>query len=92
MLNFTEEERHRLDQIHKNQPDSVSADDAKLMIKWEKAITEAKTLSNQEVQNVQTEMQARLQIAQTQAQEASTTLQELKAAALARLERIDNGK
>ena len=91
MLGFTEQERHRIDQIYKNDLENMSSDDARLLIRWETALTEAKTLANQEVQNAQTEMQTRLQIAQEQAQEASAALQELKNAALSRLEMIENG-
>lgn len=89
---FTEEQKHTIDDICKRNFESLTADEVKLYADWQAALVldDAEFKAKQDA--IAAESAARIKALDSKAKTARKNLNDLKAAALARLERIDNGK
>lgn len=88
-MDFTHEEKERINQLYGNGFDGITPDDAELIGRWEawKAVTESEHQAKLEA--IRAEMQAKLEAVQIESAKALETLEALRQAALARLEGID---
>lgn len=89
---FTEEQKHTIDDICKRNFENLSAEEIKLYADWQVALAldDAEFKAKQEA--LAAESAARIKALESKAKTARKNLNDLKAAALTRLERIDNGK
>ena len=89
---FTYEQKQIIDDICKRNFENLTADEVKLYADWQAAIAlrDAEFQAKQDA--LAAESAARIKALESKAKTARKNLNELKAAALVRLERIDNGK
>ena len=89
---FTEEQKHTIDDICKRNFENLTQDEVKLYADWQAALAldDAEFKAKQDAFSA--ESAARIKALDSKAKTARKNLNDLKAAALARLERIDNGK
>lgn len=89
---FTYEQKQIIDDICKRNFENLTADEVKLYADWQAAIAlrDAEFQAKQDA--LAAESAARIKALDSKAKTARKNLNDLKAAALARLERIDNGK
>lgn len=89
---FTYEQKQIIDDICKRNFENLTADEVKLYADWQAAIAlrDAEFQAKQDA--LAAESAARIKALESKAKTARKNLNELKAAALMRLERIDNGK
>lgn len=91
-MDFTNEEKERINQLYGNDFKDITPEDAALVGRWEawKATNESEHQAKLDAIKAETEM--KLENARRESEQAMNNLEELKNAALARLEGIDNGK
>lgn len=89
-MEFTHEEIERINQLYGNDFKDITPNDAALIGRWEshKAVKNAELQAQLEA--IKEVSQARIAASKEQAENSKTALQELKEAALRRLEVIEN--
>lgn len=87
-MDFTNEEKERINQLYGNDFADITPDDAQLIARWEswKATQESEHMAK--LQAFETEAQAKVEDSKRLSDKAMENLEELKNAALARLERL----
>ena len=92
MDEFTNEEKHRIDVLYGTDFKDITADDAKLIARYEayKAKNDAKVQA--EIDAIKAESETKLAYALEQQTQAMNNLNELHARAIARLDRFEHGK
>ena len=92
MDDFTNDEKHRIDVLYGTDFKDITADDVKLIARYEayKAKNDAKVQA--EIDAIRTESETKLAFALEQQTQAMNNLNELHERAIARLELIENGK
>ena len=92
MDDFTNEEKHRIDVLYGTDFKDITADDAKLIARYEayKAKNDAKVQA--EIDAIKAESETKLAYALEQQTQTMNNLQELHERAITRLEKIENGK
>lgn len=91
-MQFTNEEKKRIDLLYGNDLKDVTPDDVQLIAKWERHKLELETEQNARILAISKENEARLSAIEKQAKLAMATLQEMRDAAIKRYEVIVNGK
>lgn len=91
MIEFTEQEQNIITDIHKRNFENLTPDEVQLYARWKTAIALRDTEFQSKQDAMKNEMQARINLTAEIAETAKSNLAELKQAALARLEMIDNG-
>lgn len=91
MEQFTNEEKHRIDELYGNDFKGITPEDALLIGRWEanKAIMEDEHQKKMDL--MRQESQAAIEQAREQAAYAMETLERCRDEALARLEAVSNG-
>ena len=89
-MDFTQEEKERINQLYGNDFADITPDDATLIARWEayKAVNDDKHAA--EIEAIKAESDARLVEIQEQYAIARANLKELHDLAVARFERLDN--
>ena len=90
-MDFTNAEKERINQLYGNDFEGITPEDASLIGRWEawKAVNDAEFQAK--VTAIEAESKAKLEQSEALHRKAKTNLEELRDAALARLEAIDNG-
>ena len=90
-MDFTNAEKERINQLYGNDFEGITPEDASLIGRWEawKATNDAEYQAK--IAILQTEAQAKLEQSESLYRQAKSNLEELRDAALARLEAIDHG-
>ena len=88
-MDFTNDEKERINQLYGNGFNDLTPDDAELIGRWEawKAVTESEHQAKLDA--IHAETQAKLEAVQAESAKALENLEALHQAALARLEGID---
>lgn len=92
MDEFTNEEKHRIDVLYGTDFKDITADDAKLIARYEAYKAKNDAIVQAEIDAIKAESETKLAYAQEQQTQAMNNLQELHERAIARLEKIENGK
>ena len=88
-MNFTIEERDKVNEIYAKNCENLTADEVKLLVAWESDMAAQHALTSEQINQTRLETQARIEACALQAQQANEALNTLANAALARLEAID---
>ena len=88
-MDFTNEEKERINQLYGNDFKDITPDDAMLIARWERMKALQESEHQAKLDALQAEMKARIKSAQAESDKAMENLETLKQAALARLEGID---
>lgn len=92
MDEFTNEEKHRIDVLYGTDFKDITADDAKLIARYEAYKAKNDAIVQAEIEAIKAESETKLAYAQEQQTQAMNNLNELHERAIARLEKIENGK
>lgn len=87
MDEFTEQERHLIDDMHRRNLEGLTADEVKLLMRWNAAVTLQQDEYQQEQARREEYLKERIKQTQAETDAAIDRLQALKEKALARLER-----
>ena len=87
MDEFTEQERHQIDDMHRRNLEGLSADEVKLLMRWNAAVALQQDEYQQEQKRRDEYLKERIKQSQAETDAAIDRLQALKEKALARLER-----
>lgn len=91
-MEFTHEEIERINQLYGNDFKDITPSDAELIGRWESYKAVKNTELQAQLAAIKEESQARIAYSKAQAENSKAALQELKEAALHRLEVIENGQ
>lgn len=91
-MEFTHEEIERINQLYGNDFKDITPNDAALIGRWESYKAVKNTELQAQLTAIKEVSQARIAASKEQAENSKTALQELKEAALYRLEVIENGQ
>lgn len=91
MEQFTNEEKHRIDELYGNDFQGITPEDAMLIGRWERARALMEDEHNAKMEAMRQESQAAIEQAREQAAYAMKTLEKCRDEALARLEVMSNG-
>lgn len=89
---FTEEERHRIDEAYRANLEGLSADDVRLLQEWEAARALESSEHQARLDAIKAESDAHVAQAQARADQAAANLAEMHAAMMARLEAVKHGQ
>lgn len=91
MDEFTIDEKQRIDMLYGTDFEGITSEDAKLIARYEAWKTRQETLGNVEAEQIRATAENNRINANKYAEQAMQALEDMKAAALARLESIENG-
>lgn len=91
MEQFTNEEKHRIDELYGNDFQGITPEDATLIGRWESAKALMEDEHNAKIEFMRQESQVAIEQAAEQAAYAMETLEKCRDEALARLEAVSNG-
>lgn len=86
-MDFTNEEKERINQLYGNDFKDIKPEDAQLIARWESWKATQEDEHRAKIEALEAESAARLEAAAEQAEYAMQTLKELRDAAVARYER-----
>ena len=92
MDEFTKEEIEKINQLYGTDFADVTADDIKLIQRWEQYTTKNNEEINATLEAIEKENEEKLKLARSEHTEAMKNLNELVKAAKARYERFDDGQ
>ena len=87
-MEFTNAEQERINQLYGNDFDNVTADDIQLIARWEAAKAMRELHYQAKLEALKTETEAKIAQSEAVSEKAMSDLEELKNAAMARLERL----
>lgn len=89
---FTKEDRERLDYLYGTDFKDIKPEDALLIARFETKRAQEDSEFKKHIELMENESKARIQACEAEKKQALANLQELHDAAIARLERVNNGK
>ena len=87
-MEFTNKEQERINQLYGNDFDNITGDDIQLIARWEAAKAMRELDYQAKLEALQTETKAKIAQSEAVSEKAMSDLEELKNAAMARLERL----
>ena len=90
-MDFTNEEKERINQLYGNDFKDITPEDAQLIARWESYKAAQNLEYKAKLDAIQAETKAKLEYATIEHEQAMNNLEALKDAALARLEMVSNG-
>lgn len=90
-MEFTKEERARIDNLYANDFKGITPDDAQLVARFERFMAKQEAESDAYIQTIKDESAKRVAQAKRVSDKAIKNLNELHDAALARLDGVNNG-
>ena len=91
-MDFTQEEKERINQLYGTDFKDITPDDAMLIGRWEAGKATQESEHQAKIEAIKAETELKLQQSETEFAQAMSNLNELHQAALKRLEVFDNGK
>lgn len=87
---FTQDERHTIDSIYARNKENLTADEVDLLLAWETQLAMQNALYQQEAANLDAELNARLQQAADEHEQAVANMNAMHQAAMDRLQEVIN--
>ena len=91
-MDFTNEEKQRIDQLYGNDFKDIMPDDALLIARWEAWKATNEEMHQREMEELKRKTDEQISMLEKKSEEALTLLHELKERAIERFERLDNGQ
>ena len=91
MDEFTEQELHAIDDMHRRNLEGLTSDEVQLLVRYNQAIALQTAKFQAEQERANAEMKARIEQSETQTNAALDMMRQMRNAAIARLERVENG-